>query len=101
MGLNQFRKKKIISNKDLIEIADFKQSTMYHIEDNYLQNKFFKYLFVLRYRGVDLNAFFDEEIIGEIGNYEEKKESEFLKLMKAAYKNDIVSRKEIMDILDN
>ena len=61
--LEIFRKKKVIENEELDLFLDNKSvSTKYYVEKNYLNNKVFKYLLLLRYKGVNLNKFFDDEM---------------------------------------
>lgn len=58
-------RKKIFKNKEkLKELDEFlgKQSRRFYLEQNYRDNKLFKYFFFLRKEGVDLNNFFDNEI---------------------------------------
>ncbi len=63
MGLKKFRKELKLDNKELDAFIDNKSvSTKYYLEQNYQNNKFFKYLLFLRKKGVDINAFFDSEL---------------------------------------
>ena len=57
-------RRKIIPKKDNKSLEDFlgKESRKYYLENNYKKNFLFKYLFFLRMKGADLNAYFDKEI---------------------------------------
>jgi len=57
------RKKLKINLKELdLFIKSDTPSTKYYIEKHYLENKFFRYLLLLRIKGSDLNNLFDEII---------------------------------------
>ncbi|MCC9037059.1 hypothetical protein LNP80_22875 [Chryseobacterium sp. C-39] len=57
-------RKKIIKKKDNKSLEDFlgKESRKYYVETHYKNNFLYKYLYFLRTKGADLNAFFDNEI---------------------------------------
>lgn len=57
-------RKKIILKKENKSLEDFlqKESRKYYIEKHYEKNFLFKYLYFLRMKGADLNAFFDKQI---------------------------------------
>ncbi len=57
-------RKKIILKKENKSLEDFlqKESRKYYIEKHYEKNFLFKYLYFLRMKGADLNAFFDKKI---------------------------------------
>lgn len=57
-------RKKIIEKKDNKSLEDFlgKESRKYYLEKHYENNFLYKYLYYLRLKGADLNAFFDKKI---------------------------------------
>lgn len=74
--LKKFRKQ-LGLDAELDEFLDNKgASTKYYLEKSYLTNKIFRYLLLLRMKGVNLNALFDEEISTNFKDYKQwKKQS--------------------------
>ena len=61
--LRDFRKA-TIEKKDHKELEKFlgKKSRKFYLETHYEQNILYQYLYFLRSKGADINAFFDQEI---------------------------------------
>ncbi|NJM79006.1 MAG: hypothetical protein HC854_04080 [Flavobacterium sp.] len=58
--LRNFRKNLKLSNKEIeTEVGLKNKSSIYYIEKSFKDNKTVKYLLLLREKGVDINAFFD------------------------------------------
>jgi hypothetical protein len=61
--LKQFRKSLKIDNIEIESFVRLKhKSSIYYLENSFKTNKLFRYLLLLRTKGVDVNAFLDEEI---------------------------------------
>lgn len=57
-------RRKTIEKKDSKSLEEFleKKSRKFYLEIHYEKNFLFKYLYFLRMKGADLNAFFDKKI---------------------------------------
>lgn len=76
MMLKSFRKKFKIDNAELDSFLGNKSvSTKYYLDSKYRLNKMFKYFLLLRLKGMNLNAFFDEEIKQNYSDYKKNRKN--------------------------
>lgn len=61
--LREFRKT-VIEKKESKDLEKFlgKKSRKFYLETHYEKNYFYQYLYFLRSKGADINAFFDQKI---------------------------------------
>ncbi|WP_134344412.1 hypothetical protein [Flavobacterium psychrophilum] len=61
--LKIFRKSLNLKNEEIESFAGLKnKSSIYYLEKSFKTNKLFRYLMLLRKKGVNINSFLDDEI---------------------------------------